>query len=144
MGFLGVGVGIEVGVGEGGSTRHTLFVDSRSRPLAQSLPCSYCNTTLDCVPQSPTPTLPHPMHPTSCSLCTGTPCAISQAAPHPCHHVPIPHCKLQGAGGVITDWAGRPLQWHPESADAKVLPGEVVAAGGAATHAEALKILDWR
>ncbi|KAI8475911.1 MAG: hypothetical protein J3K34DRAFT_382483 [Monoraphidium minutum] len=51
---------------------------------------------------------------------------------------------VQGAGGVITDWAGRPLQWHPQSADAQVKPGEVLAAGDARVHAEALRILDWR
>lgn len=57
-------------------------------------------------------------------------------------HAALPHA--QGAGGVITDWAGRPLMWHPQSADAQVSPGEVLAAGDARVHAQAMSILDWR
>lgn len=51
---------------------------------------------------------------------------------------------IQGAGGVITDWAGKPLSWHPEGADAKAEAGEVLAAGDQRTHDQALQILGWR
>jgi len=57
---------------------------------------------------------------------------------------PPPRSEPQGAGGVITDWAGQPLRWHPESAAAQVSPGEVLAAGDARAHAQAMKVLDWR
>jgi hypothetical protein len=45
---------------------------------------------------------------------------------------------------VITDWAGQPLRWWPDGPDAAVRPGEVLAAGDERTHAQALRILDWR
>ena len=44
-------------------------------------------------------------------------------------HVPV----IEGAGGVVTDWSGRPL--GPTSA------GDVVAAGDARVHAEVLAAL---
>lgn len=55
---------------------------------------------------------------------------------------------VTGAGGVITDWAGRPLRWEPDAAagdgsSGGAAPGEVLAAGDPAVHAEALAILDW-
>jgi inositol-phosphate phosphatase/L-galactose 1-phosphate phosphatase/histidinol-phosphatase len=43
---------------------------------------------------------------------------------------------IEGAGGVITDWAGRPLDIASD--------GRIVAAGDARLHAEALAALDWR
>eukprot|EP00898_Chlorokybus_atmophyticus_P005362 jgi/Chlat1/5827/Chrsp4S06353 len=46
---------------------------------------------------------------------------------------------IEGAGGVITDWLGRPLRWR-EGDD---VVGEVVAAGDVAVHAEALRLLNW-
>jgi len=58
---------------------------------------------------------------------------------------------IAGAGGVVTDWAGRQLTWQPDpsaASDPKALadgwPGEVVAAGDAVLHAKALQLLDWR
>lgn len=54
---------------------------------------------------------------------------------------------LQGAGGVITDWSGHPLCWKLSEGDVatalKAAPGEVLAAGDAATHAQALRLLAW-
>jgi len=43
---------------------------------------------------------------------------------------------IEGAGGVITDWNGRPLDLASD--------GHIAAAGDAACHAEALKVLAWR
>lgn len=43
---------------------------------------------------------------------------------------------IEGAGGVITDWDGRPLDLGSD--------GRIVAAGDAACHAEALEALGWR
>lgn len=71
----------------------------------------------------------------SCCRCVG-----SRLPLHPSPHTPSPP---QGAGGVITDWAGQPLRWQPEGGVAVVTPGEVLAAGDARTHAAAMKILDW-
>ncbi|GLI59265.1 hypothetical protein VaNZ11_001113 [Volvox africanus] len=54
---------------------------------------------------------------------------------------------VQGAGGVMTDWSGRPLVWQPSpgATDLKSgWPGEVCAAGDPALHLQALKILDWQ
>lgn len=44
-------------------------------------------------------------------------------------HIPI----IEGAGGVVTDWLGRPLGLESD--------GRVLAAAGAALHAEALEML---
>lgn len=43
---------------------------------------------------------------------------------------------IEGAGGVITDWHGRPLDLASD--------GRIAAAGDAACHAQALETLDWR
>jgi inositol-phosphate phosphatase/L-galactose 1-phosphate phosphatase/histidinol-phosphatase len=43
---------------------------------------------------------------------------------------------IEGAGGVITDWTGRPLDLTSD--------GRIAAAGDAACHAQALDALDWR
>jgi inositol-phosphate phosphatase/L-galactose 1-phosphate phosphatase/histidinol-phosphatase len=43
---------------------------------------------------------------------------------------------IEGAGGVITDWTGRPLDLASD--------GRIAAAGDAACHAQALDTLDWR
>jgi histidinol-phosphatase len=43
---------------------------------------------------------------------------------------------IEGAGGVITDWHGRPLELSSD--------GHIAAAGDAACHAQALEALDWR
>ncbi|KAG2490552.1 hypothetical protein HYH03_010946 [Edaphochlamys debaryana] len=54
---------------------------------------------------------------------------------------------VQGAGGVMTDWRGRPLVWQPTpgATDLKAgWPGEVCAAGDPALHAKALALLDWK
>lgn len=48
---------------------------------------------------------------------------------------------VEGAGGVITDWAGGPLRWTPGMGDR---PGEVLAAGDATLHSAALEKLAWR
>ena len=53
-------------------------------------------------------------------------------------------------GGRVTDWGGRPLRWAPppgatSAADLRGgFPGEVLAAGDARAHAQALQLLDWR
>jgi len=46
---------------------------------------------------------------------------------------------VEGAGGVITDWAGRPLRWRLD--DSVDRPGEVLAAGDPGAHAAALSII---
>lgn len=54
---------------------------------------------------------------------------------------------VQGAGGKMTDWSGRPLVWQPTPGAADVRsgwPGEVCAAGDPQLHAAALSILDWK
>ncbi|KAF8059378.1 HISN7 [Scenedesmus sp. PABB004] len=55
---------------------------------------------------------------------------------------------VTGAGGVITDWAGQLLRWSVAGGDVAAAiaaaPGEVLAAGDAATHAQALELLAWR
>eukprot|EP00775_Hariotina_reticulata_P004006 gene4006-4257_t len=55
---------------------------------------------------------------------------------------------IQGAGGVITDWSGQPLCWKLSEGDVaaavKAAPGEVLAAGDAGTHAQALQLLAWQ
>lgn len=59
---------------------------------------------------------------------------------------------IEGAGGVITDWHGQPLRWQAQGgssgsgADGGVhaCPGEVLAAGDAAAHRQALDLLAWR
>lgn len=43
---------------------------------------------------------------------------------------------IEGAGGVITDWHGRPLDLESD--------GRIVAAGDPDCHARALEVLDWR
>ncbi|KFM27711.1 Bifunctional phosphatase IMPL2, chloroplastic [Auxenochlorella protothecoides] len=48
---------------------------------------------------------------------------------------------LEGAGGVMTDWMGEALRLDPETITEA---HEVVAAGDARTHAQALELLDWR
>jgi inositol-phosphate phosphatase/L-galactose 1-phosphate phosphatase/histidinol-phosphatase len=51
---------------------------------------------------------------------------------------------IQGAGGVVTDWAGRQLRFSAADARAgAAFAGEVVAAGDAACHAQALEALAW-
>ena len=45
---------------------------------------------------------------------------------------------IEGAGGRITDWEGQPLSWDESKMGAA---GEVLAAGDARVHAEALKVL---
>jgi hypothetical protein len=54
------------------------------------------------------------------------------------------HTPRQGAGGVITDWRGRPLAWSDVGSGVASAPGEVLAAGDPATHAQALALLDWQ
>lgn len=49
---------------------------------------------------------------------------------------------VEGAGGVMTDWSGRPLL-ASEEGTLDDLPGEVIAAGDATSHAQALSALDW-
>jgi inositol-phosphate phosphatase / L-galactose 1-phosphate phosphatase / histidinol-phosphatase len=51
---------------------------------------------------------------------------------------------VEGAGGVITDWRGEGLRWRPGGEGAAGGGGEVVAAGDARTHAEALALLGWK
>jgi len=43
---------------------------------------------------------------------------------------------IEGAGGVVTDWGGRPLDLSSD--------GRIVAAGDARCHAQALAALDWQ
>ncbi|WIA15857.1 hypothetical protein OEZ85_012611 [Tetradesmus obliquus] len=55
---------------------------------------------------------------------------------------------IKGAGGVISDWSGQPLRWQVQGGDVaaaiKAAPGEVLAAGDAETHAQALQLLAWK
>lgn len=52
---------------------------------------------------------------------------------------------IEGAGGVITDWSGEKLSWTADQAASYDAPsGEVIAAGDARCHKEALRRLDWR
>ncbi|GLC34125.1 hypothetical protein PLESTF_000166800 [Pleodorina starrii] len=54
---------------------------------------------------------------------------------------------VQGAGGVMSDWRGRPLVWQPSpgATDLKAgWPGEVCAAGDPQLHRRALELLDWK
>jgi len=54
---------------------------------------------------------------------------------------------VAGAGGVMSDWGGRPLRADFDDATGHSvagLPREVVAAGDARMHAEAVALLDWR
>jgi hypothetical protein len=60
------------------------------------------------------------------------------------HPFQPPVTPTQGAGGVITDWRGQPLRWHPEGVDAPVTPGEVLAAGDARVHEAAMRVLDFQ
>ena len=46
---------------------------------------------------------------------------------------------VRGAGGIITDWHGQQLRWRPS--DALDSTGEVLAAGDALAHAQALELL---
>ncbi|KDD76368.1 inositol monophosphatase [Helicosporidium sp. ATCC 50920] len=48
---------------------------------------------------------------------------------------------VQGAGGVLTDWAGRELRW--EGGPGQGVVYTCVAAGDARLHAQALRMLDW-
>ncbi|EFN53278.1 hypothetical protein CHLNCDRAFT_58575 [Chlorella variabilis] len=48
---------------------------------------------------------------------------------------------IQGAGGVVTDWRGQPLRWQ---GDVAACSGEVVAAGDARAHQQALELLQWK
>ncbi|BDA44688.1 Histidinol-phosphatase [Coccomyxa sp. Obi] len=53
---------------------------------------------------------------------------------------------VEGAGGVMTDWEGQKLRWAvTPSHDYALasLPGEVIAAGDAQLHQQALQLLDW-
>ena len=57
--------------------------------------------------------------------------------------------RVQGAGGVITDWRGQALHWQPSATDTKEQlvaswPGEVAAAGHPDLHKKVLQLLDWR
>ena len=45
---------------------------------------------------------------------------------------------IEGAGGLITDWEGQPLSWDASKVGAA---GEVLAAGDAQVHAQALEVL---
>jgi len=45
---------------------------------------------------------------------------------------------IEGAGGLITDWEGQPLSWDASKVGAA---GEVLAAGDAQVHAQALGVL---
>ncbi|KAG2437812.1 hypothetical protein HXX76_005432 [Chlamydomonas incerta] len=54
---------------------------------------------------------------------------------------------VQGAGGVMSDWRGRPLVWQPTpgATDLKSgWPGEVCAAGDPNLHKKAIEILAWK
>jgi inositol-phosphate phosphatase/L-galactose 1-phosphate phosphatase/histidinol-phosphatase len=54
---------------------------------------------------------------------------------------------LQGAGGVVTDWSGKPLTWNVTSASEGQLPafpGEVLAAGDPRVHQQAQQLLHWK
>ncbi|PSC73171.1 Bifunctional phosphatase chloroplastic [Micractinium conductrix] len=52
---------------------------------------------------------------------------------------------IKGAGGVITDWRGEPLRWAVDSqGDVSACSGEVVAAGDARSHAQAVQLLQWK
>jgi hypothetical protein len=56
-------------------------------------------------------------------------------------------CPLQGAGGKVTDWSGKPLTWRVSSSameDLHNFPGEVLAAGDERVHAQALQLLGWK
>lgn len=53
--------------------------------------------------------------------------------------------RAQGAGGVITDWRGQPLRWPADGqGDVSACSGEVVAAGDAAAHRQAVELLAWK
>ena len=45
---------------------------------------------------------------------------------------------IEGAGGSVTDWEGRPLGWDPARGMA---PGEVLASGDPGLHRQALATL---
>lgn len=52
---------------------------------------------------------------------------------------------IQGAGGVVTDWQGQPLRWTVGShGDVTACSGEVLAAGDAEAHRQALELLAWK
>jgi inositol-phosphate phosphatase / L-galactose 1-phosphate phosphatase / histidinol-phosphatase len=52
---------------------------------------------------------------------------------------------IQGAGGMVTDWSGRPLRWGGAAAkEGRGYVGEVLAAGDGRTHAAAVEKLAWR
>lgn len=54
---------------------------------------------------------------------------------------------IRGAGGVITDWQGKALHWKSQSdseGQASGYPGEVLAAGDARSHQQALELLAWQ
>jgi len=54
---------------------------------------------------------------------------------------------VEGAGGTITDWRGEKLRWRPGAEGTGAAGGgggEVLAAGDARTHAEALRLLGWK
>lgn len=54
-------------------------------------------------------------------------------------------CWVQGAGGIITDWRGQPLRWPADGqGDVSACSGEVVAAGDAAAHRQAVELLAWK
>ena len=59
----------------------------------------------------------------------------------------MPHPPVQGAGGKVTDWSGAPLTWRVSSTqldDLSRFPGEVLAAGDARVHEQALQLLAWK
>jgi inositol-phosphate phosphatase / L-galactose 1-phosphate phosphatase / histidinol-phosphatase len=47
---------------------------------------------------------------------------------------------VKGAGGEMTDWSGRELEWRP---DGSAFPGEVCAAGDVRAHKQAIEIMAW-
>lgn len=49
---------------------------------------------------------------------------------------------VEGAGGIITDWKGNKLSWKPES-EGNFSGFNVIAAGDAVIHQEALSLLQW-
>ncbi|KAL4859039.1 Bifunctional phosphatase IMPL2 [Chlorella vulgaris] len=52
---------------------------------------------------------------------------------------------IQGAGGTITDWRGQPLRWQAGTeGDVSACSGEVLAAGDARSHQQALQLLAWK
>lgn len=52
---------------------------------------------------------------------------------------------IQGAGGLVTDWRGQVPRWSAAEAAGGVAPaGEIIAAGDARCHRQALELLAWK